>query len=324
MRAGQLLSCKEVSAVCYTFRMSAPLDVWNFLLYCMQQLGMLLGVGGAVFLLLVYLFAVRDTRISTSEEGISRAVRRVSTIGLFIIIFSGAGITYLHGVGGQSATIFSPAYIGKWALIVAILCISIFYRKLKLTGGLIEGVAGGTWIALFLLHVIAPVTSWTLLAVSYLAWMTGFVIVWSIGIYALAGKAVFLTPREKETPTAAAPEKTPIKNSEAALSQPKPLPQMQNKEPVPKPPPVSPRLTLATPLESFPYKKPVVDQTNILHPHLTESTPESMSPPVPPARTGNLSLKDAEVTEHLPAVRVMPQTAQDLETQHRAPLVKFG
>lgn len=101
--------------------------------------------------------------------------------------------------------------------------------------------------------------------------------------------------------------------------------------PIPKPlPPIAPPMPKpAFFIPTASTKSPFISSSNdplALHPHITEHP--SLPPAPPPPKAGsippNSNLAQAQATEHLPVLRVMPQKPEDLETQHRGPLVRFG
>lgn len=322
--------------------MSAPFQMWSLLLYCTQQLGMVIGMGGALFLLVAYLFDIRDSKIDDHEMGIVYGAKRVIIAGICLIIVSGVGIIYIHWASSRGDILLAPAFIFKWILIAVVLGISLFHRKISVSSGIIEGMAGGSWLALLLLHILAPVTSFALLSITFVVWMLGFMTFWSLGVFLIFGRSAFF----KDLSTQNFFEEASVqKQIASAVIVPPPTPLL--KAPALKPPIVLQveAVTSATaktqvqkstepifiPLtslynEPFPYKKIVVDSTEILHPHLTEDPTlvpvATAMPSVPGGQSAYLVA--ADVTEHLPAVRIMPQTPADLETQHRGPIVKFG
>lgn len=142
-------------------------------LYALQQLGVALGVGAETVALL-----------SRENQVLARAARKTTGWALGLIIISGVLITLAHIVAGESATIMEPAYIFKWVLIAIIVL-----------GGLLPAmfapaVVGGSWYALFVLHTLAPVTSFFVIAVLYVAWMT---------LFTLASMLFRLHPAKGET-----------------------------------------------------------------------------------------------------------------------------
>ena len=329
--------------------MSAPMEILDLLFYCVQQLGIMLGVGGEIIILVAYLLDIRDAAVTPKEEHFARVVKRVVHIGLVSIILSGIGITFVHFSSLQTATVLEPAYLFKWSLIVVLVVISLLNRTISLSSGLIEGLAGGTWLALLLVHVLAPVTSWSFLGVLYAIWMLAFVVCWTAALFLMGGSKVF-TADDKQGVLPILP-KNKLAPPVAPATNYSPLPPMQPNYEVPvqeipyapvvsKQPPQEyvppPQRVTAQPAlagvtfsliydEAFPYKKLLVDGTEMLHPHLTEEREVGipLAPP-DPARTSIVSIKESDVTEHLPAVRIMPQKPEDLETQHKGPIIKFG
>ena len=164
--------------------MSIALEMLDLVLSCVQELGIIFGVGGEVVLLVLYLFAIRDFTIDTKEMSVTNAVRRVVNAGLACIVLSGIGITALHCLSGEVGIVLQPAYIAKWLLIVAVVATALYHRHIAFSKGMLEGLVGALWFGMLLIHLIAPAVSGGLVAVSLAAWIVCFVSVWAgIGSY---------------------------------------------------------------------------------------------------------------------------------------------
>jgi len=137
---------------------------------------------------------------------------------------------------------------------------------------------------------------------------------------------------EPESPQEEAVEIEPVEVEPELPPLPEPAPPIVvPPPPIPKPfsemTPPKPKPAFFIPTAST--KSPFISSSNdplALHPHITQHS--SLPPAPPPPRAGsippNSSLAQAQATEHLPVLRVMPQKPEDLETQHRGPLVRFG
>jgi len=151
-------------------------DFLNLIFYCVQQLGITLGVGAETIMLAAYLISMRDGVVDEKETQYARAITRVMSVALWLIILSGLGITALHFMAGESATVFASAFLFKWMLVALAVGLTFLRRVSKLS--VVEGVIGGTWYALFLVHILAPVTTWFNLGTLYAVWLVGFVLCW--------------------------------------------------------------------------------------------------------------------------------------------------
>ncbi len=150
----------------------------NLILYCAQQLGVALGLGAQTIMLVAYVTAMRDRVIEDTEAKFLRATRSTLWVSLVLIVFSGAAITAVHYLAGQTDIVQSPAYLFKLALIAAVIALTASLYVLPETFA--EGLLGGTWYALFMVHILGPVTSWQNLLELYAVWMVGFNLVWYI------------------------------------------------------------------------------------------------------------------------------------------------
>lgn len=217
-------------------------ELLNLVLYCMQQLGIALGLGAQTIMLVAYVTAMRDGVIDDKEAQFLRATRRTLWVSLTLILVSGLVITALHALAGQAATVLMPAYLFKILLIAAVVLLTALLHTLPETFA--EGLLGGTWYALFMVHILAPVTTWTNLLTLLAVWMAGFILVW----YTI----IFSTRERKATAK-------PLKSSEALILQ-KSAPQPAKPMPVRKP------------LFSF-FKRP---------PKSAAEVPSAVAPPAPP------------------------------------------
>ena len=295
--------------------MSVPLEIVDLLFFCIQQFGILLGVGGEVVVLVSYLLAIRDHTIDAAEVGSFRKVRGAVNLGLGCIAISGLGITAIHGISAQMDILAQPAYISKWLLVCMIFGLAFYTKRLELSKGIAEGVVGAIWLAMLVLHITAPIITWGLLGALFGAWILVFMTIWVGVVYAIGGKEALWTPRvpsavqqeEPETPTEPTPSHTPILATLAPSPRPStpatppptlPIAKIQPYVPVAPPPPKNTEVAapqkerpkqiqslseLSLQDEEFPYKKTVIDRTEVLHPHLTgEGEAAKVLPPPPP------------------------------------------
>ncbi len=306
--------------------MSFSVDLLSLLLYCVQQLGVVLGVGAQTVLLVFHFIIAREGAVDKREEWLGRAVLSMLSIGLVCIIASGAIITFMHFAAGQAAVIFAPAFLFKWMLIGIICLITFVVGRRPLMHFFWEGVLGSQWYALFILHATAPLISWIDLLILYALWTVAFLILWQTIIQMRSLPAIKTSSIKKETISV---PKQAEKPKPALSPQPKPviMPTVQPK-PV-APPPVPPHKPIvATPIP--PKPAPV--------PH----KPEELMPPAPPMPQKPISQKptieipkkpalevptkpaeDPDVYPGLPAIRVMPTTPQDVDRQMHASSVQF-
>ncbi len=231
-----------------------------FTIYVLQQLGVMLGVGAQTVLLCTHLIAVHKGEAENPQSSFAYAARRSLLIGFFLIVGSGMAAIAVHVTGGNLSVLLAPAFGFKWALIGIVLCAFWLQNLLSHWSNALAGFAGGTWYALFLVHSLAPVTSWLNLVGLYFVWLALFMIFW--------GGFVFIMRK-----AARAPQKIVVANAgqgkAAAPPAPAPLP------PAPKPvPPPSPVILKPAPV---PVPKPPVVITQPPPP-----APKPIPPPPPP------------------------------------------
>jgi hypothetical protein len=269
-------------------------ELINLILYAAQQLGIVLAVGGQTIVLVAYLLAMRDRVIDSQEAQFARAVRTVLVAGLGLIILSGLGITALHYSAGEMATLLSPPYLFKWMLIGAVGLFTLGIGKGALPQWIGEAFAGGTWYALFLLHILAPMTTWGNLIILYGGWLAAFSLCWGALVFGTRDRAAAVSSVKKEQPQKpvikSAPAPTVVPNIPSAKVQ---------------PPPAPPLKAAVPPHHPMGEAKPPAPAEVVLTPPKIISAPISAPTPTP-----GLSLSDHP---NLPAIRVMPKGPHELK-----------
>jgi hypothetical protein len=221
----------------------------SLILYATQQLGIVLAVGGQTIVLVAYLLAMRDRVVDSTEAQFARAVRTVLVAGLFLIILSGVGVSAMHYFAGELYILLSPAYLFKWILLGAVLLFTLGIGTNLLPQWLGEALAGGTWYALFFLHILAPDTNWESLLILYGGWLGAFALFWLALVFGTRERAGTSSVPKSAQPAAA-----------------KPVP--PKSQPIPDIPSVKIETTAQPPLRPLPGQ------------HLP--VPTAAKPPVPP------------------------------------------
>ena len=280
--------------------------------YFVQQLGVVLGVGAQTVILISYLIATRDNTVDQKEEQFGRVVVQVLKFGLYFIVISGVLITVMHFTANQAEIVYTPAFVFKWVLIFVIGTITFMVGRNPYMHFFWEGVLGSHWYALFILHVVAPLTTWPDLLVLYVLWTVGFLLAWNALVYTMrAPKAVTIKEVEKKAPP---PAPKPI-------PPPKPVPPpVVAAAPPPKPaPPPLPQKPAALQSPQLPVViKPTVAVSTSPVISIPQKPPQKPAPPVP-----EKPIEDPDANPGLPTIRVMPQTQQDVDRQMRPSVVQF-
>jgi hypothetical protein len=320
--------------------MSLPVDVLSLLLYCVQQLGVMLGVGAQTVILVSYLLAARDGTIDQKEEQFSRVVVQVLKFGFYFIVASGAAITCMHLAAGQIEIVFTPAFVFKWVLIGVIGAVTFMVGRAPFMHFFWEGILGAHWYALFVIHVVAPLTTWPDLIVLYVLWALGFVLFWNALVYTLQAPRAAPHFRGREAAPAqkvtvkeqiVAPKPVESPRIAAMMTAPKPQPSAPKPAavlpPAPKkltPPPPKPAVSVPHKPEELLAPLPVAIKTNI-----AVSTPPVIPLPQKPLPKKSVlpvpekPIEDPDKNPGLPAIRVMPTNAQEVDRQMRASVVQF-
>lgn len=161
-------------------------------LYLTQQAGILLGVGAELVLLISYLLHLEAR--GTGPVRFVVPARFVERLGLGFIVLSGLGVVLYHVLRWDVAILLAPAFIAKWVLIGTVL---VGYQveqhaeaKRYPWRSAVHGFIGGSWLALFLLHTLAPDTAMINLLIGYAAWMAFFSVIWGGFVTALSPGAM--------------------------------------------------------------------------------------------------------------------------------------
>ena len=329
-----------------------------FGIYVFQQLGIMLGVGAQTVLLCTHLLNIHRAEPDAPHASYAAAARKSLSVGFFLIIVSGLAAVAVHILGGNTAVLFAPAFLFKWALIVLVLGVFWLQSRLSHWSDVVAWFAGGTWYALFLVHTLAPITGWFNLAALYGAWLAAFGIVWVLFVLIMRKTTRGTTPAKVAVPVAIKitlplppPAPKPIVPPPPA---PKPIAPVILKGPsfferllswfknvtTPKRPTPKPVLAPTPPLAPKPIvpPPPLVPKPTPIPPPLAlapmlkiapvvvapaskpVAVPPVPPPPVPPQKHTTLH----DIIDHLlvPALRIMPQTPADVGKQNRPPVVK--
>ena len=311
--------------------MLLSLDSIGLLLYCVQQLGVMFAVGSESIILIAYLVSMRDGVINATEETFAKSVERVLVFGLGLIVLSGFGTIAFHYALDQIQILLEPAYLFKWFLIIGLLVAALVRRGRAFMHFSFEGLVGGMWFALFFVHIVAPVIPWFELTLLFFLWMGAFFIAWSTVVHVLKYKGrVAPAPvqkiivEEKKPPVFVMPKPPPqppppkiipapiLPPTPPPLPKPPPppAPVLPPPRPIPTPPP-TPKKTLTPRFITLP--QPLVQSGTLpvpVVPHITADT-KSAEQKVPYQEPG------------LPALRIMPQTVEDLARHNRPAVVQF-
>ncbi len=299
-----------------------------FGIYVCQQLGVMLGVGAQTLLLCTHLVALHRHELDAQESSFARSARMALGGGLALIVVSGAAAVALHAVLGNWDVLLAPAFLFKWVLVAVVGAAYLFQNHLRQWSNAVNAVAGGSWYALFLVHSLAPVTTWLSLLGLYVIWMAFFILAWSGFVLFLHGmkKAPVAVSSQKSSDLLSRPSpERPAGQTFAQKPPPTPVPvQVSPPPPPPKPaPPPPPPVPKPVPPPQPPAPKPVPPPV-VVHKPLPPPPPPPPPPaPQPQLKPKPLFTKIIEEVSSLPALRVMPQTPEDVGREVRPAVVHF-
>ncbi|MGC9602599.1 MAG: hypothetical protein ABSE76_02560 [Minisyncoccia bacterium] len=283
-------------------------DFLNLIFYCAQQLGVTLGVGAETIMLAAYLISMRDGIVDEKETQYALAIKRVMAAALWLIVLSGLGIAVLHLTAGESAVVFAPAFLFKWVLILLVVALTSVRRTSKLS--IVEGVIGGTWYALFLVHILAPVTTWANLGTFYAAWLIGFVLCWEAIVVIRRDRK--MVPRKKPAPLPPpppVPEPVSLPKDFIPPKEIKIIPDISAPSPT-TPTSPAPKVTDTPFLPKVPALQPISEIVQVLNGALTVMPNTSAPSPEPKSALSTLPGGTSAM-----ALNVMPKTPGELEAK---------
>ena len=149
------------------------METFALSLYLLQQLGIALGVVASTFAVTFYIAGMADRSLDSSERKFLNIVKSARTYGLICIIGSGLLITSAHLLA-EDAVVFAPAYIFKWLLIMFIVLVTTAGHFDFLPEDVSGAINGGTWFALYILHILAVDVGWAVLFGFFVAWLALF------------------------------------------------------------------------------------------------------------------------------------------------------
>lgn len=327
----------------------SPGELLPLALYLIQQLGIMLGVGAASVTLVSYLVSLHDGVVDVKEAQFARVIQHILEVGLACIVLSGAAITAIHSFAGDYAVLSSPAYVFKWLLIGFVSFALVLRRAKPYVSPVWGGLVGATWYALFILHIVAPITFWEDLLFLYAAWVAGFMILWAVMVKVFtvrtAVPAAVKAPAPvvksvpapalkpvaavvKAVPVAAAPKVQQPAPPPPPVPKPAPPPPMPPVAPAPLAPAVThaelpppPKVSVAPPppapvAAAVPVKPPPPPAAPA--PQKPQELVVAENIPMPPMPKTDGLLKNIDESYEIPHVYVMPRTPEDVEKHMRS------
>jgi hypothetical protein len=297
-------------------------EIFALGIYGVQWLGVVLGVGAEVVLLVAHLMTRHQHKPQWLES--VPAVRASQFVGLLLIVTSGVAAIAYQFLIGDTVPLFTPVFGFKWVLIGLLIGAYLLEQRLSHGRAMLEGFAGATWFALFLVHVVAPLLVWVDLFFFYTVWIFIFSIVWGVFVLLMkyTGKGSIEAPepipvsQKVSPPPAPRPIPKPAPVPVAAYTPPPPKPTQPPPAPisipksVPMPPPraPAPQPAPAPVVASVPTNLPAIEPLELAAPHVA----------VPPAPKVNYKPD----WDHIPGLRIMPQRPEDVHLQNRGPVVQ--
>ena len=179
---------------------------------------------------------------------------------------------------------------------------------------------GANWYALLLIHTLAPVASWSVLASLYGGWMLTFGALWAVFVWIMRKQGVpALKAPPQPKPALPKPEPVLVVAEHKAATSTIEVPVPSTIEvPVPSKVEVHPNHSLL----------PIIAELDLPAPSKAhESAPQVQTPP---SQTTAHIIPQTLASEedidpvHLPALQVMPQRPEDIQKSRRGPVVQLS
>jgi len=316
--------------------MSIVGDLISLSVSLVQEVGVILGVGALTITLVAHLLALHSHRDELTHAYV-RAAHVFRAVALILIIVSGGAAILVHIESNTAATLASPAFLFKWALIALL---AAFYFLERSASGYwqdaVEGFEGANWYALLIVHTMAPAVSWMLILGIYGGWLAAFGVVWAGFVWFMrhqstikpAAAAVAPTPKAAMPAPVVAPKLAPAPIAALAPKPPAPVvaaaPELQQKieiHPNHSLLPMVAELDLPAPkkAEVSAPKAQILSEPLLATPLVPQKPEPVPAPPPKPAPAVAMTDLDAG----LPGIRVMPKRPEDIEKSNRPASVNF-
>lgn len=287
------------------------MDAASLIVFMLQQLGIVLGVGAEAVIVYVaaahYIGTHQGQQPDFQRQSLARSSRHVQAGALLLIVLSGIAAIWIHLNGENIQALTESAFIYKWILI-ALVAGSFFSDPFIPTRytWTARGFAGVSWASLCILHVVAPIVPWWVIALAHALFVAIWMGLWQ-GVARLAHPPVS-KPTPPPAPKPVVPKPAPPPPPQPAPPQPKPTP-----PPPPKPTPPPASLPVVKPESLPPAPKPV-----------SPPPPPPPKPTPPPPQKPAVVVPAQDNNPNLPAMRIMPKSAEDIPNQFRSGAVELG
>ncbi len=185
-------------------------DWVQFLLYILQQAGVLAVVGAQTMILVAHLRELHTPKLFDLEERLADHARAVRLWGLIFIVVSGAAITAWHLSLGMWDVLLSPAFISKWVLTLLVLGLHFPSRPGATFRWALEGVAGAATYAMLIINLLAPVTQWGVMAELLALWALAFTALWAGTSMVMRGGSPHMPQFKLPLPKLSLPKPKPV------------------------------------------------------------------------------------------------------------------
>ena len=140
------------------------MDLHTFLI-TIHLIGVALGVGGATFGGILYLKALKDSKIDTMEGEWLSVIFTTLRVGLVIVVLSGFGFFIEYRMTGQEERLLDPPLWAKLTIILILVSNALLIQMRKMPMWLGEGLSITSWYGALALGIMrdADYSYWTFL-----------------------------------------------------------------------------------------------------------------------------------------------------------------
>ena len=151
------------------------------LLIIMHLIGTVLGVGGATFIEIFLVKAMRDGKVDTAEGDFLKTTFTVVRVGLALALISGFGFLLLYQFHGQTFKLYNPLLWAKLTIVIIIALNALLLQAHKISLYWGSALSFVSWYAALIIGVFLTNAK----AYTYLEVMGGYALAVVLGAFIL-------------------------------------------------------------------------------------------------------------------------------------------
>jgi len=163
------------------------MDIYLFLIIA-HLLGTILGVGGATFVEIFLIRALKDGQVNSTESGFLKTTYTVVRIGLVLAILSGFGFLLYYQFHGQTFKLYNPLLWAKITMVLVIAWNAVLLQAHKISLYWGSAISFVTWYSATIVGILLT----NFKSFSYFEIMVTYAIIVVVGAFVLDRVRKFL------------------------------------------------------------------------------------------------------------------------------------